>query len=102
MITSEKLIHLEASLEIEEPSTPITGDKPPCPACGTPLEFTDMARENILFKFVCKVTQTVFSCPECYARLVIFSKGDVPAKPTAEGNVVFGPPMGGFHIAKVA
>ena len=56
--------------------------------------------EDIAFSRMCTVTQTVFSCPACYLRMVIFPKGEVPID-SSTTEVVVGPPAEGFHIAKV-
>ncbi len=100
MIERKALIHLETRLDIVEPSTPITSDSPPCLGCGVPLEFAEDALEDIAFSRMCTVTQTVFSCPACYLRMVIFPKGEVPID-SSTTEVVVGPPAEGFHIAKV-
>lgn len=102
MIDDKALIHLESMLDIQEPSQPIGPDYPACLECKEKLEFTEHATDTIAFKRMCTVTQTVFSCPACGCRMVIFSKGTVPYDSTEEGDLAVGPPTEGFHIAKVA
>jgi predicted RNA-binding Zn-ribbon protein involved in translation (DUF1610 family) len=93
------VVHPSANLDIESEHVPIVDDVAPiCLGCKEQLLFTEGAAEGIAFMRMCEVTQSVFSCPECGCRMVIFPKGKVPLTDTDEVLVV-GPPEDGFFIA---
>jgi len=76
-------------------------DWPKCLECSAEIRFDDQAMETITFRRMCEDRQSIFSCPACHCRHVIFAEGEVPVLSTPD-CVTVEAPKGGYALAKAS
>ncbi len=92
----------DAPIAIDESTRVKLGsDWPKCLGCGEAIRFDDDAMETITFRRMCEDRQSIFQCPECRCRHVIFAEGEVLVSSTPECVSVH-PPEDGYSIAKAS
>lgn len=72
-----------------------------CLECNEEIRFDDQAIETITFRRMCEDRQTIFSCPRCGCRHVIFAGGEVPVSSTSDCVTVHAP-KDGYFLAKAS
>lgn len=118
----EDVVPIDEASKVKLPNGAST-DSPKCLACAAPIRFDDDAMEAITFRRpivpdgtmwarpmgaaigrdqgMCENRQSVFSCPACRCRQVIYAEGEIPMT-NAPGELCVHPPEDGYYLAKVA
>jgi len=102
VLTFNDFEEYEEPIAIDEATrTKFTSASAKCLECEEVMHFDDDAVETITFARMCENRQSVFQCPVCRCRHVIFAEGEVAITSTSD-CVTVSAPEGGYCLVKAS